>query len=128
MVLLAQFIALGGVSLGAWRGGPDAIAAVSASLLPSLYLALPIGALVAIREARGSCAALPADADGHRERHRPVLHRTLRRPPSACAGDQPKKTDRRRASAGSSSARSFSHSSAPGGCRACRWRFARSSA
>jgi phosphatidate cytidylyltransferase len=53
LVLLAQFIALGGISLTAWRGGPDAIATVSASLLPSLYLALPIGALVAIREAEG---------------------------------------------------------------------------
>jgi phosphatidate cytidylyltransferase len=53
IVLLAEFIALGGVSLSYWRGGSDAIATVAASVFPSLYLALPIGALVAIREAEG---------------------------------------------------------------------------
>jgi phosphatidate cytidylyltransferase len=35
-----------------WRGG-DGLALVSVSLFPALYLGLPIGAMIAIREARG---------------------------------------------------------------------------
>ena len=42
------------VALAAWRGGSDALASVSASLFPSLYLAIPIGAVVAIRESGGA--------------------------------------------------------------------------
>jgi phosphatidate cytidylyltransferase len=52
-VLLSALVALGLVALGAWRGGPHALAAVSASLFPSLYVGLPIGALVAVREMAG---------------------------------------------------------------------------
>lgn len=55
-VLLAQFIAVAGVTLTGWSGGSDALARVSASLFPSLYLALPIGALVAIRDLQGPAA------------------------------------------------------------------------
>jgi phosphatidate cytidylyltransferase len=47
--LLASFLAIAFVTLGSWRGGPDALAIVSASMLPSIYLALPIAALIAIR-------------------------------------------------------------------------------
>lgn len=56
LVLLAQFVAVSGVILGGWNGGSDALARVSASLFPSIYLALPLGALVAIREQEGPAA------------------------------------------------------------------------
>lgn len=56
VVLLAQFVAVSGVILGGWTGGSDALARVSASLFPSIYLALPLGALVAIREHEGPAA------------------------------------------------------------------------
>lgn len=49
VALLASFLAMAFVTLGSWRGGGDALATVSASLLPSIYLGLPIGTLVAIR-------------------------------------------------------------------------------
>jgi phosphatidate cytidylyltransferase len=53
VVLLGALVVLGIVALGEWDGGSHAVASVAAGLLPSLYLALPIGALVAIRETRG---------------------------------------------------------------------------
>ena len=53
-VLMAAFLAIAFVSLAAWRGGGDALAAVSGALFPSLYLALPIGAIVEIREHAGA--------------------------------------------------------------------------
>jgi phosphatidate cytidylyltransferase len=53
VVLMVQVIAIAGVTMVGWAGDRDALATVSASLLPSLYLALPIGALVAIRELDG---------------------------------------------------------------------------
>jgi phosphatidate cytidylyltransferase len=56
VVLLAQLVAVAGVTLNRWSGGRDAIASVSASLFPSLYLALPISALLAIREHEGPAA------------------------------------------------------------------------
>ena len=49
IALMAAFLALAFVMLGSWRGGPDALATVSASMLPSIYIALPIASLVAIR-------------------------------------------------------------------------------
>ena len=49
VTLVAAFLALAFVTLASWRGGPDALATVSASLLPSIYLGLPIAALVTIR-------------------------------------------------------------------------------
>ena len=49
-VLMAALLALAGVAMYAWRGGADALTTVSASLFPSLYLALPIGSMIAIRE------------------------------------------------------------------------------
>ncbi len=52
-VLMAELIVMGIVALSAWRGGAGALATVSASLFPSLYLAIPIGAVVAIRESAG---------------------------------------------------------------------------
>ncbi len=49
VTLLAAFLAMAFVTLGSWRGGPDALATASTSLLPSIYLGLPIAALVIIR-------------------------------------------------------------------------------
>jgi phosphatidate cytidylyltransferase len=56
VVLLVQAVAIPAVAMAAWNGGRDALATVSASLFPSVYLALPIGALVAIRELEGPAA------------------------------------------------------------------------
>jgi phosphatidate cytidylyltransferase len=55
-VLLVQAVAIPAAAMAAWNGGRDAMATVSASLFPSVYLALPIGALVAVRELEGPAA------------------------------------------------------------------------
>ena len=57
VVLMTAFTAVGASCLASWRGGADAVASVSAALLPPLYVGLPIGAMLAIRE-RGGPAAL----------------------------------------------------------------------
>jgi phosphatidate cytidylyltransferase len=53
VVLMSALVALGALTLTTWQGGRDALGLASASLFPSLYLGLPLGALVAIREMRG---------------------------------------------------------------------------
>jgi phosphatidate cytidylyltransferase len=56
IVLMAALVALGALTLTLWKGepgGPDALALASASLFPSLYLGLPLGAMIAVRESRG---------------------------------------------------------------------------
>ncbi len=53
VVLLASLLAIGATALQGWRGGTDAVATVAAALLPVLYLGLPLGSMVAIRETRG---------------------------------------------------------------------------
>ena len=53
VVLMSALVALGALTLTAWNGGRDALGLASASLFPSLYLGLPLGAMVAIRETRG---------------------------------------------------------------------------
>jgi phosphatidate cytidylyltransferase len=53
VVLMAEFIGMAVVMLLAWRGGSDALAAVATALFPSLYLAIPIGAVVVIWESGG---------------------------------------------------------------------------
>ncbi|HJZ77194.1 MAG TPA: phosphatidate cytidylyltransferase [Vicinamibacterales bacterium] len=53
VVFMAALPGLGLATLGAWRGGPNALASASASLFPALYLGLPIGALVAVRRLGG---------------------------------------------------------------------------
>jgi len=58
VVLMSAFVALGGLTVARWQGGRDALGAAAAALLPALYLGLPIGAMVAIREARGREALL----------------------------------------------------------------------
>ena len=58
-VLMAQMVATLGASMAAWApGGRDALATAAASLLPSWYLALPLGALVSIRTMEGPAALL----------------------------------------------------------------------
>ncbi|MDX6370177.1 MAG: phosphatidate cytidylyltransferase, partial [Gaiellaceae bacterium] len=52
-VLLSALVVLGAMALPRWRGGPDALGQVAASLFPLLYLGMPIGALVSIRETWG---------------------------------------------------------------------------
>lgn len=58
IVLLAQAVVLGGLTLFRWSGGPDALSSSASALFPTLYLALPIGALVTIRSERGPEALL----------------------------------------------------------------------
>jgi phosphatidate cytidylyltransferase len=58
VVLMSALVALGALALAEWRGGPDAIGLAAAALFPSLYLGLPIGAMIAIRETRGREALL----------------------------------------------------------------------
>ena len=53
VVLIAGLIATAVVMLTAGRSDSDALTTVSASLFPSFYLAIPIGAMVAIRESGG---------------------------------------------------------------------------
>jgi phosphatidate cytidylyltransferase len=53
VVLMSALVALGSITLTTWRGGSDALASAAAALLPSLYLGLPLGAMIAIRESRG---------------------------------------------------------------------------
>jgi phosphatidate cytidylyltransferase len=56
VTLLAAFVALALMTLGTWQNGSDALATVSASLLPSIYVALPLAALVAVRARAGPAA------------------------------------------------------------------------
>ncbi len=49
-VLMVALIGLALVAMRSWSGGADALSVVSGALFPSLYLALPIGAMMAIRE------------------------------------------------------------------------------
>ena len=53
VILMGELIVMAIVVLITWRAGSDALATVSASLFPSIYLAIPIGAIVAIRESAG---------------------------------------------------------------------------
>jgi phosphatidate cytidylyltransferase len=52
-VLMTAFVALCALTLTVWNGGRDALGLAAASVFPSLYLGLPLGAMVVIRETRG---------------------------------------------------------------------------
>jgi len=52
-VLMSALVALGALTIAQWQGGRDAIALASATVFPALYLGLPIGAMIAIRESHG---------------------------------------------------------------------------
>src|SRR5262245_55028025 len=59
IVLMAQLVAVLGAAIAAWPpGSRDALAAVSVALFPSWYLAVPLGALVAIRAGEGGAVSL----------------------------------------------------------------------
>jgi phosphatidate cytidylyltransferase len=53
VVLLSALVALAALTIAQWREGQSALGLASASIFPSLYLGLPIGAMIAIREAHG---------------------------------------------------------------------------
>jgi phosphatidate cytidylyltransferase len=53
LFLLTALVAVAASTLGAWRGGPTALASVSVSLFPALYIGLPIAALIGIRTLGG---------------------------------------------------------------------------
>jgi phosphatidate cytidylyltransferase len=53
LVLLVSFLMIAGYETIAWRPGTDAVGSAAAALLPLLYLGLPIGSMVALRELRG---------------------------------------------------------------------------
>jgi phosphatidate cytidylyltransferase len=51
--LVLTLLPLGVWSLSRWKGGRDALAGISAAVFPVVYIGVPIGAMVAIREMRG---------------------------------------------------------------------------
>ena len=53
LVLMSALVALGSLTMARWRGGDDALALAAATMFPALYLGLPIGAMIAIRDMRG---------------------------------------------------------------------------
>jgi phosphatidate cytidylyltransferase len=57
IALMAAVIALGVVTMGLMRESAGAVATITAALFPSLYLALPVAALVEIRQRAGAAPA-----------------------------------------------------------------------
>jgi phosphatidate cytidylyltransferase len=53
VVLLSALVALGAVAIAVWRGDADAVGSSAAALATPVYVGLPLGALVAIRETDG---------------------------------------------------------------------------
>jgi phosphatidate cytidylyltransferase len=54
IALMAQLFAIGAVAMADWSAGNrQVLASVAVSVFPSLYLALPLGAMVAMRETDG---------------------------------------------------------------------------
>jgi phosphatidate cytidylyltransferase len=53
LILIAALVVLGGMTMLRWRGGPDALGSAAAAVYPSVYLGLPLGTMVAVREAYG---------------------------------------------------------------------------
>ena len=59
IVLMSALVALGSLTIARWRPstadgrGGDALALAASAAFPALYLGLPIGAMIAIRESRG---------------------------------------------------------------------------
>jgi phosphatidate cytidylyltransferase len=58
VILMAAVVALGAIILSSSRSSADALHDIAASLLPALYLGLPLGALVAIHAGTGRTAVL----------------------------------------------------------------------
>jgi len=53
LFLVTALIGAAAVTLGGWQGGGDALATVSASLFPALYIGLPVAAMVGVRALGG---------------------------------------------------------------------------
>ena len=53
VALMSALVALGAMMLPRWPGDADAMQSTAMALFPALYLGLPIGAMVAVRETRG---------------------------------------------------------------------------
>jgi phosphatidate cytidylyltransferase len=59
IVLMAQLVAILGSAIAAWEpGARDALATASAALFPSLYIGVPLGALVSILALEGPATVL----------------------------------------------------------------------
>jgi len=52
-VLMSAFVALSGLAMAGWQGGPSGVVTGAAAIFPAMYLGLPIGAMVAVRETAG---------------------------------------------------------------------------
>ena len=52
-VLMSAFVALCGLAMAGWQGGPNGVVTGAAAIFPSIYLGLPIGAMVDVRETAG---------------------------------------------------------------------------
>lgn len=52
VALMSALVTLGALTLAGWSGGRDALSRAAVGLFPSLYLGLPLGAMIAIRETR----------------------------------------------------------------------------
>ena len=52
VVLMSALVAIGALTIARASGGHDGLGMAAVSLFPSLYLGLPIGAMIAIRETR----------------------------------------------------------------------------
>ena len=53
IALMAALVIAGITALVSWRGGSEAVGVTAASLFPAIYLGVPIGALIVIRDAGG---------------------------------------------------------------------------
>jgi phosphatidate cytidylyltransferase len=53
VVLMSALVCLAGLAMLAWRGDRDALGSAAGALFPTLYLGLPIGAMIAVRETHG---------------------------------------------------------------------------
>lgn len=58
VALMSALVALGAMMLPRWPGDADAMQSTAMALFPAVYLGLPIGAMVAVRETRGREALL----------------------------------------------------------------------
>ena len=52
-LLLVSFLLLAAFEMASWSPGRDAVGSASAAVLPLVYLGLPLGTMIAVREVRG---------------------------------------------------------------------------
>jgi phosphatidate cytidylyltransferase len=53
VIMMSTFVVLASLALLSWRGDRDALGRAAASVFPMLYLGMPIGALIVIRDTHG---------------------------------------------------------------------------